>query len=195
MKTMALLILLAASTLVASAQSPTVNPPDQPFVIHYVKVAGSTITYNTKKPSEYHDKFNGPDTTTTVGAGSVRHEPESYTSNEQAFLAHMESPKSEPKVTAQMFFCMVIENTSAKPIKALKFTLRATSRVTGAQYGPYEKRLRVNIKSGQRQTLDSDVALKDPPDEFLKGVYSEQNRYDLQLVGVEYADGSVWKRP
>ncbi len=195
MKRMALLIPLIAFTLVASAQTPTVNQPDPPFIIRYAGIAGTVIVHNFKTPSEYHDKFNGPETTTYVGAGNVVHVPESYTSNEQAFLAHMESRKSGPKVIAQMFFCMVIENTSAKPIKALTLELRAADRVNGDQYGPYEKRLRVKIKSRQKQTLNSDIAVPNPADSFLQGVYSEQNRYDLQLVGVEYADGSVWHRP
>jgi hypothetical protein len=198
MKTMALLVLLSVSALVVSAQSPNINQPTPPVTIRYARVVEFEISYTggpVSTASPWHDRFNGPDTSIVYGGSSASPTPESYTSNAAAFLTHMENLKASIKVSSKALFSIAIKNTGTKPIKGLTFQFLFTNQTTGTQYAPYEKHMRVKIKPGEEKWLNSSVAMRKAPDDLLKAIESGRNKNDIQLLRVEYADGSVWSRP
>jgi hypothetical protein len=155
MKTMALLVLLSVSALVVSAQSPNINQPTLPITIRYARVNEFLITYqglggdNGAPP--WRDRFNGPDTSVRYGESSAASSPEDFTSNGATFLAQMGNSKPSVKVTSKALFSIAIENTGTKRIKALRFQFLFSNLATGAQYAPYEKRMRAKNKAPSQQ--------------------------------------------
>jgi hypothetical protein len=199
MKTMALLFLLTASVVVASAQSPHINQPAAPVTIRYARVNEFLIRYGgvggNNGDSSWQDRFNRPDTSGGYGESNAPSTPDDFTSNEATFLAQMENSKAAPKVSSKAFFSIALTNTGSKPIKGLTFQFLFSNLATGAQYASYEKRMRVKIKPGEEKWLSSQVSMRKPSDDLLKAIKSGQNKNDIQLLLVEYADGSVWSRP
>ncbi|MEN3334796.1 MAG: hypothetical protein V7641_4161 [Blastocatellia bacterium] len=199
MKTMALLFLLSVSTLVVSAQSSNINQPTPPVAIRSARVVEFSICYeglggdNGAPP--WQDRFNGPGTLVRLDIGNTSSNPEEFTSNEATFLAQMGNAKPSVKVTAKALFSIAIKNTGAKRIKALRFQFLFSNLATGAPYASYEKRMRVKIKPGEEKWLSSQVSMRKAPDNLLKAINSGQNKNDIELLLVEYDDGSVWSRP
>jgi hypothetical protein len=198
MKTMALLFLLSVSALVAAAQSPKVDQSTSLVSIRIAKVVEFEIRYTGGPASTaypWRDRFNGPDPGPYFGNGSAASTPEEFASNEAAFLTHMENLKASIKVSAKALFSIAIKNTGTKVIKGLRFQFRFSNLDSGTEYAPYEKHLRVKIKPGEEQWLNSTVALPKAPDDLLKTINSGRNKNDIQLLRIEYADGSAWNRP
>lgn len=199
MKTVALLILLFVSALVVSAQSPNINQPTPPVTIRCARVYEFSITYqglggdNGAPP--WQDRFNGPATSVRYGESNAASSPEDFTSNEAMFLAQMENSKPSVKVTSKALFSIAIKNTSAKRIKGLTFQFLFSNLANGTPYASYEKHMSVKIKPGEEKWLSSQVSMRKALDDLLKAINSGQNKNDIQLSGVEYADGSVWNRP
>lgn len=199
MKTMALLVLLFISALVVSAQSPNVNQLMPPVTIRCAGVYEFSIIYqglggdNGAPP--WQDRFNGPATSVRYGESNAASSPEDFTSNEAMFLAQMGNSKPSIKVTSKALFSIAITNTGAKRIKGLIFQFLFSNLATGIPYVSYEKHMRVKIKPGEEQWLSSEVSMRKAPDDLLKAINSGQNKNDIQLLRVEYADGSVWNRP
>jgi hypothetical protein len=199
MKIMALLVLLSVSTLVVSAQSPNINQPTPPVTIRCAGVYEFSITYqglggdNGAPP--WHDHFNGPDTLVRLDAGNTSSNPDEFTSNEATFLSQMGNAKPSVKVTSKALFSIAIKNTGAKRIKGLTFQFLFSNLANGTPYASYEKHMRVKIKPGEEKWLSSQVSMRKAPTELLKAINSGQNKNDIQLLLVEYADGSVWSRP
>jgi len=199
MKTMALLFLLTASVVVASAQSPHINQPAAPVTIRYARAVEFLVCYegvggdNGAPP--WHDRFNGPDTAVLYGGSNAAASPEDFTSNQAAFLAQMENLKRSPKVSSKAFFSIAIINTGSKPIKGLTFQFLFTSLATGAHYASYEKHVRIKLKPGEEKWLTPTVSLKKAPPELPQAINSGGVKDETQLLRVEYADGSVWSRP
>ncbi|HKP10706.1 MAG TPA: hypothetical protein VJZ91_01300 [Blastocatellia bacterium] len=206
MKTMAVLALLIASALVASAQSPSVNQPDPPATIRSVSVTGITYTYRGGggAPDAWHDRFNGPEPQRYYGQGGVvvgpvnyPSSPENFTDNEREFLAYMGRSKAAPVEfsAVKIPFCAAIRNAGSKPIKRVRLQFVFSNPATGAQYPPFEGPIKMRLKPGDEMWLDSVVSARKAPGDLINAVLSCQIRTDVQILRVEYADGSVWDRP
>lgn len=198
MKTMALLFLLSVSAPVVSAQSPYIKQPASPVSIRVARVVEFAVSYTGGPASTaypWRDRFNGPDPGPYFGKGSAASTPEEFTSNEAAFLTHMENLKASIKVSSKALFSIALKNIGTKAIKGLQFQFRFSNRDSGTQYAPYEKHMRVKIKPGEEKWLNSTVAMPKAPADLLQAINSGRNNNDIQLLRVEYADGSVWNRP
>jgi len=198
MKTMALLFLLSVSALVVSAQSSNINQSTSPVTIRYARVVEFEISYTGSGVGgvpPWSDRFNGPDPLINLSVSGISSTPEEFTSNEATFLSRMENSKASTRVSSKALFSIAIKNAGTKLIKGLTFQFRFSNLDSGTQYAPYEKRMRVKIKPGEETWLNSNVAMRKAPDDLLKAINSGRNKNDIDLLRIEYADGSVWNRP
>jgi hypothetical protein len=86
---------------------------------------------------------------------------------------------------------VVLKNTGAKSIKATSWDYVFTDAESGKEIKRFKIQSKQQILSNESQTLVKDIFIA--PDEDTRPLSSAKQ--GVEVVRIEYTDGSVWKRP